>query len=164
MNLTPDAYVKKFDDISPEMIKNLNGKAIFVDLDGTLASKNSAKPTDDVGNWINEMINEGIEVVILSNNNQNRVTEFSKDLGVPYFHKALKPTTKGLNQAFLALKGKYKKNNIIMIGDQIYTDTFGARNFGAKSIYVKPIDVNSAYVKFRTTLTEKPFLKKFKEF
>lgn len=160
--LTPDLYCEKFYDIKPETIRSLGGKAIFVDLDGTLVSKEIKKPTKEVINWINEMKNSGIEVLILSNNNELRVRNFCRDLNINYFYKALKPYKKGFKRAFTVVNAKFSKSQVVMIGDQIYTDTLGAKLFGAKSIYVEPIDTDSLYVKFRTNITEKPFLKKLK--
>ena len=163
LKLTPDLYYKNFYDIKPEAIKSLGGKAVFVDLDGTLVSKDTKIPTTEVTNWINEIKSSGIEILILSNNCELRVRNFSKELGIKYFFKALKPSTKGFKRAFFGINSKFAKNEVVMIGDQIYTDTLGARLFGAKSIYVEPIDSDDLYVKFRTNITEKPFLKKFKE-
>ena len=161
--LTPDLYVNNYYDITPETITNLGGKALFVDLDGTLVSKDTKTPTLEVISWIESMTKSGFEVTILSNNNLLRVHTFAKDLNIKYMHKALKPTTIGFKRAFKTVNSRFAKNEIIMIGDQIFTDTLAAKSFGAKSIYVKPIDQNSSYVKFRTNITEKPFLSKFKE-
>lgn len=163
MNLTPDIYVKNYYDITPETIKNLGCKALFIDLDGTLVSKNTKTPTKEVENWLNLMKAAGFDVIILSNNNELRVHNFSKDLGVRYFYRALKPSTIGFKKAFLKVNAQYTKKDVVMIGDQIFTDTLSARIFWAKSIYVEPIDQNNAYVKFRTNITEKPFLRKIKE-
>lgn len=163
MNLTPDKYAEYFYNITPEIIKSMGGKAVFVDLDGTLVSKDVVRPTKKVLDWIESFNANNIEFILLSNNADKRVTDFSKDIGVAFYHSARKPLLLGFKKAYNSLKTKVKPEEIVMIGDQIFTDTLVARRFGAKSIYVKPIDQTSTYVKFRTRFTEKRHVNRIKE-
>ncbi len=161
--LVPDKFVNHFTEITPEIIKNIGGKVVFVDLDGTLVSKDEPLPTNEVRKWYESFILAGIEFILVSNNCYNRVSKFANDLGVPFVYSAKKPFKFGYKRAFLMVNAKYNNNEIIMIGDQIYTDTLGARRIGAKSIYVYPIDVSSTYTKFRLNFSEKAYLKEFKK-
>lgn len=161
--LRPDIYASTFDKITPEIIKNLGAKAIFVDLDGTLVSKNVLKPTELVLAWIKNMLENDIKVVILSNNKKERVGNFCKDIGVPYFNTALKPLKSGFQKSLNELNHKVKASEVVMIGDQIYTDTLVAKRMGAKSIFVESIDAKSGYAKFRKQVTEKRFVESIKE-
>lgn len=163
MLLKPDKLVNKFYDITPEMVKEMGGKAVFVDLDGTMVSKDTPFPTKEVTLWFKKFKEAKISFIILSNNNELRVRNFSNELQAKYFFKARKPLLSGFKKAYAALPANIKKSEIIMIGDQIYTDTLGAKRFGAKSIYVSPIDTQSLYVKFRMNVTERAFIKSLKE-
>lgn len=157
--LKPDIFVKKFTDITPDTIFSLGAKAMTVDLDGTMASKHTAIPTNEVLAWIQTFVDANIKFIILSNNKFGRVNTYCEKIGVPYFNSAKKPFKVGFKKALGVLGSEIKPDEIVMIGDQIYTDTFVARRFGAKSIYVYPIDETSKYTRFRLNFSEKHFLK-----
>ena len=62
----------------------------------------------------------------------------AKGLGMMYYYKAKKPRQKGYN--YIIDKTKVKKENILMIGDQLFTDIYGGNRFGIKTVLVKPIN------------------------
>lgn len=159
----PDKYVENYYEITPQMIKSMGGRAVFVDLDGTLVSKNVKTPTDEVLSWIENLIEEKIQFVLISNNTAKRVGEFVKDMDIKNIHSAKKPLHIGFRKARKMISEDIKSEEIVMIGDQIYTDTLAAKRYKAKSIYVKPIDVDSFYTKFRMNVSEPYFVKKAKE-
>ena len=161
--LTPDKFVDNYYDITPELIRSLGGKALFVDLDGTLVSKDTPLPTSEVIQWIDSMRSSGFDFVIISNNSDLRVSNFCQPLNIRYISMAKKPLPIALKSAFRFINAKTKHSEVIMVGDQIFTDTLAGKQFGAKSIYVNPIDQSSLYVKLRTRITEKPFTNKAKE-
>lgn len=156
--LTPNKYVNFYYDITPELIKSMNGRAIFVDLDGTLVSKHTEKPTDEVLAWIKSFNDAGIEFVLLSNNTDKRVGTFAKVSTMNYVHSAKKPLHIGYKKAVKMINPDIKPSEIVMIGDQIFTDTLASKRYGSSSIYVDPIDKDALYVKFRTRFTEKTFV------
>lgn len=160
-SLIPDKYVENFYDITPSLIKHMRAKAVFVDLDGTLVSKDTKTPTAKVINWIEDFKKADIAFVIISNNSNARVSAFCTSLNIPFISTAKKPFPTALKKAISGMN--INPCEVVMIGDQIFTDTFASRNFGGQSIYVKPIDKNSLYVKFRTSFTEKYFVNKAKE-
>ncbi|MFI3227791.1 MAG: YqeG family HAD IIIA-type phosphatase [Clostridia bacterium] len=161
--LIPDKYVENYQEITPYMIKSMGGRAVFVDLDGTLVSKNTKIPNEQVLEWIDKIIDAGIEFVLISNNTSRRVGEFAKDLEIHNIHSARKPLHIGFRKAMNMIREDVLPSQIIMIGDQIYTDTLAAKRFGAKSIYVSPIDTGSKYTRFRMNISEPYFVKKAKE-
>ena len=88
--------------------------------------------------WIMEAKKLGYKICILSNTaNLRKVKRLMSDLGVNGLGFARKPKTKGFEMALNLLD--LKKEEVIMVGDQILTDVVGANRFGIKSILVKPI-------------------------
>ena len=59
------------------------------------------------------------------------------EIGVYYIEDAHKPSTKGYEAAMR--KMGTEKSTTIFVGDQLFTDVFGARRTGIYSILVKPI-------------------------
>ena len=84
------------------------------------------------------MKKKNIKVCILSNSPRKfKIKAIAKDLSMPYIYKAFKPWTYGFKKAKELLNED--KENIAIIGDQIFTDIFGGNIFGIKTILVKPI-------------------------
>ncbi|WP_440895913.1 YqeG family HAD IIIA-type phosphatase [Amphibacillus sp. Q70] len=133
----PDQHVKSVFEIRPEHLKEKGIRGVITDLDNTLVAWNEAHPNDKVHNWFKQMEQSGIDVMIISNNNKDRVELFSKPLNRPYVYKAKKP----LKRAFLkaAEKMGYKQTEIVVIGDQLLTDVLGGNRSGFQTILVVPI-------------------------
>ncbi len=82
------------------------------------------------------MKNAGIPVVVVSNNNSERVARAVAPFGLKYVHRALKPFSRGIKQGYQLAA---RKEKVVMIGDQIMTDVRGANRAGVRSILVKPV-------------------------
>ena len=136
--LVPDfAYTDIF-QVTPEQLKKAGVRGLILDLDGTLASYEVAQPTDAQCRLIKGYLNAGIQVMMLSNNNHpQRVAGFCAALGIPYLCRAKKPLKSGFLKCAKALG--LPPAQIAVIGDQIYTDVFGAHRAGMKAIFVKSL-------------------------
>lgn len=62
---------------------------------------------------------------------------FNEKIGVSYIFKAGKPGKKGYERAMQKIGTD--KNNTVFIGDQLFTDVWGAKRAGIRNILVKPI-------------------------
>lgn len=62
---------------------------------------------------------------------------FCDAVDAPYIYKAGKPNPKNYRQAFVAMGTD--ENTTLFVGDQIFTDVWGANKAGLYSILVKPI-------------------------
>ena len=80
----------------------------------------------------------GFSCCLLSNNKEPRVKMFNQAIGVSYIFKAGKPGREGYLKAMEKM-GTNEKNTVF-IGDQLFTDVWGAKRTGIRSILVKPID------------------------
>lgn len=136
-NYKPTWMVEAVYKITPAQLKKLGIKAVLTDLDNTLIAWNNPDGTEELFTWILEMRNAGIPVVVVSNNNSERVARAVKKFELLYVARALKPLPLGINKAKKMLD--LADEEIIMIGDQIMTDIRGANSAGIRSVLVKPI-------------------------
>lgn len=133
----PNKHVDTIYDIKPAFLKAEGKKGIIVDLDNTLVPWNVKHATDEVIKWLEDMRTNNIQVTVFSNNNEERVTLFAEPLDTPFVYKANKP----LRKAFLKAKKEMelKKNEIVVIGDQLLTDILGGNRAGFYTVLVVPI-------------------------
>lgn len=135
--LTPDYLVDKIENIKLNFLKEKGVRGLIIDLDNTMTFYNSREITDNVRQWLDQVREQGIKVVILSNNNARRIAETIDDLDIPYVEKARKPFKKGYLKAIKIMD--LPKEQVMMIGDQIFTDTFGAKRTEIPVILVNPL-------------------------
>ena len=89
--LMPTAAVRNVTDISIELVRELDTDAILLDVDNTLAPPTSHIPYEGVQEWIDMLKENGIQVVICSNNYRKRVRQFSDSVGLDCVAMSLKP-------------------------------------------------------------------------
>lgn len=123
--------------ITPEDIKNSGARAALVDADNTLSLHGSQEPYPGVPEWIRKTVGSGIPVIIISNNNRERIAPFAERLGVPYIEKSAKPLPNGFLRACRRLGIKPKEAAVI--GDQIFTDVVGGNLIGATVFLTAPL-------------------------
>jgi len=133
----PNKHVKTIFDISPKQLKKQGIKGIITDLDNTLVAWDVADATPEVIEWFKMMEDEGISIMIISNNKLERVRIFSEPLGTPYVFSAKKPLRRAFKKA--AQEMGLKREEIVVIGDQLMTDVLGGNLAGFYTILVLPI-------------------------
>ena len=74
----------------------------------------------------------------MSNNRKKRVEPFAASVGAQFIEMAAKPSRKGYERAMERLGTN--TGNTVFIGDQLFTDIWGAKNAGLRNILVKPIN------------------------
>ena len=131
--MLPDYKVNSFKQITPAWLADQKKTALLTDLDNTLVARLIDEPTPELKIWIQELLEGGIKVLLLSNNKkQERVRYFGEKLGIPYLHDVSKPSTKGFTQAFTRLS--CSAQDCIMLGDQLSTDILGGNRAGVTTI------------------------------
>ncbi len=124
-------YVIDFDKLYGE-----GYRGVIFDIDNTLVPHGA--PADDRAKELFQHLKDlGFSCCLLSNNQAARVKMFNKDVQVHYIEDAHKPSTKNYVKA-TRLMGT-KKAETIFIGDQLFTDVWGAKRAGIRNILVKPI-------------------------
>lgn len=113
-------------------------KGVIFDIDNTLVPH--GEPSDERSRkLIADLLDMGYQVVLLSNNKKERVELFLKEgRRVKYIAKAGKPLKKNYLVAMEAMGTN--PDNTLFVGDQLFTDVYGARAVKMKSILVKPIN------------------------
>ncbi|QAV33929.1 hypothetical protein SAMN04488510_11932 [Fervidobacterium changbaicum] len=115
------------------------GKRIFLfDFDNTINTWKSAHVPEEVVSIFEFLKSNGAEVYIISNGSKRLL-----DYDVPVIWRSLKPI--GL-KVRLKLKEKLKrKHEVIVIGDQFFTDVLFARLLGVDVIKVEPLDRSNEF-------------------
>ncbi len=158
----PNLYVKSIKDINLEEIKKQGIRNFIIDIDNTLVETKVRVPDEDLKKWFKRVEENGIKVCLLSNNNKNRVGEFSKDLNILTQHRAAKPMRRGFKKAMVLLGAE--KNNTAVIGDQIFTDIYGGNRMGLFTILVMPISPKESPLSKVKRPLEKIVLRKFAKY
>ena len=140
---SPDDFVEKYEFIDVEYMNMHNKKVIISDLDNTLISWDSKKDTKELNRWLKKMKRAGFDIIVVSNNSEERVEEFCKQLNLQYVADAKKPLTHGFKKALNKLNRKPEE--AIILGDQVLTDVFGAKSLGVMSVLVQPISKTDAF-------------------
>ena len=155
--LQPTYFASKVTDINLGFLESEGIKVIISDVDDTLVEREVLTPDSNVKNWINNLKAKGIKIILLSNNTKNRVEPFAEKIGVPFIYWGMKPLTKGLKKAIE--ETSCEKSNVLVIGDQIFTDILAANIFKVRSLLVDPITENSTLL-FKIKRFFEKFIKK----
>lgn len=128
----PSAY-----DIDYKTLYRDGYRGIIYDIDNTLVPDNA--PADPRScRLIRELKDMGYKCLILSNNDLDRVKSFADEVGAEYIYKAAKPSVKGYMDAMDKMGTDL--DSTFFVGDQLFTDIWGANRAGVRNILVKPID------------------------
>ena len=135
-SLFPTYFSKNVYRMNFKKVWNAGYRGIIFDIDNTLVGHDA--PADDrAKRLIDKLHRMGFETVIVSNNDEPRVKSFSDAIGCRYVYKALKPRAYGYNKALELLH--MPKKQVLCIGDQIYTDIWGANRVGLDSVLVRKL-------------------------
>ena len=136
-SFTPTWMVDAIYRLTPDQLREQGIKAVLTDLDNTLIAWNNPDGTKELHDWLDRMTDAGIPVLIVSNNSASRIARVAEPLNLKFVSRALKPLTHGLSEARKLLD--LKKEELVMVGDQLLTDVWSSNNYGIRSILVKPL-------------------------
>lgn len=132
----PDKYVASTYVIPFEKLYEEGYRGIIFDIDNTLVPHGA--PADKRAKKLFEKLKEiGFECCLLSNNQEPRVKMFNEEIQVHYIFDAHKPSVKNYQKAMEIMKTDL--STTIFVGDQLFTDVWGAKRTGIRNILVKPI-------------------------
>ncbi|WP_425466155.1 YqeG family HAD IIIA-type phosphatase [Paenibacillus methanolicus] len=135
--LLPHMRVKTIYDIDLHALKEQGMKGIITDLDNTLVGAKVPLATPELVKWLDVVRDLGFKVVIVSNNNETRVSKFAVPLNIPFIHAARKPWNRAFKSALAVLDLPAEQTAVI--GDQMMTDVLGGKRMGLHTILVHAI-------------------------
>ena len=133
-SLFPFEYVDSVFAIDYKKLWQKGYKGIIFDLDMTLVphGADSTKEIDELFKTIHRV---GLKTILLTNNSEERVKRFIKNIDTLYLCDAQKPDTEWYLKAVEMLE--IQKSETVFVGDQIFIDIYGANKSGIANILVK---------------------------
>lgn len=132
----PGEYVDSVYLIDFEKLYQEGYRGVLFDIDNTLVPHGA--PADKRAKKLFQKLQKlGMESCLISNNQIERVKEFADGVGSKFIENAHKPSTKNYFRAMEKMGTVVA--NTIFIGDQLFTDVYGANRAGIRTILVKPI-------------------------
>ena len=121
-----DRKFERFEDVTPDLLKKEKVKLLLCDLDNTLRLHSEKEPADELADWVEELKNAGVKIMIISNNGRKKMMQkFCEPLGVECVWWAKKPVSTKLTEAMNNLGAKPEET--VMLGDKWSTDVLAAR-------------------------------------
>ena len=151
----PGLMTDELTDLTPELLKEHGIRLLMMDFDNTIVPYTTNIPTEKMAAWLRNMALSDMELCVVSNSKRDRVKIFCASYGIPCITHAKKPFTKGIKECLA--KFDIPASEAALVGDQIFTDTFGANNAGCLPILVRAIDNHNIWLKLRH-VAELPFI------
>lgn len=111
-------------------------RGLLFDIDNTLV-EHGADATPRALELFERLKKIGFQTCLISNNSEARVSRFNKKIGTNYIYKANKPFKKNYIKAVKVMGTRI--DTTVFVGDQLFTDVYGANKIGMMTYLVKPI-------------------------
>ena len=133
----PDTWVDSTYQIDFDELYKKGYRGLIFDIDNTLVPH--GEPANERAKALFAHLKElGFSCCLLSNNQLERVQMFNRDVQVHYIEDAHKPSRKNYLKAMELMHTDL--SNTMFIGDQLFTDVYGAKRTGIRNILVKPLN------------------------
>mgnify|MGYP003302352356 CR=1 FL=1 len=133
----PGEYLDSTYNIDFDKLYKDGYRAVIFDVDNTLVPHDAPADARAIG-LFKHLKELGYSCMLLSNNKEPRVKKFNDVVKVNYIYKTNKPMPGNYKKA-MEIMGTSKENSFF-VGDQLFTDVWGAKRLGIRSILVKPIN------------------------
>lgn len=158
----PERLYETVYEITPGALAAEGIRGIVFDIDNTIAPYEIEEPTDRMRAYLDALREAGIRYAFVSNNHGDRVNRFNRVLRAPQFCKARKPSGKGVKKAIRAFG--LQPEEVVGIGDQLFTDCLSAHFAGIRFWLVPPIrDKKTMLFRFKRFF-ERPFVSAFRHY
>ena len=132
----PKMYQQSIYSIDYDKLKDNNIKCLLFDLDNTCVGYRNKFPTEELEELFDNLTKKGFKVIIFTNARQKRVVPFVK-LHVICHSSSRKPFKKNFQK--IMKKYRLAKEEICIIGDQLFTDILGGNRVGIITCLVDPL-------------------------
>jgi HAD superfamily phosphatase (TIGR01668 family) len=137
MGLIPTLRYKRICNIPLDKLKELNIKLILLDMDNTVALWRASEVSEETTQWVKRAKEEGFRVALFTNSKGMNADTIGKNLDIEVFKNAKKPF-KAPTKKLLSTLGIVPEN-VLMVGDQLFTDIQLANSVKAKSVLLEPL-------------------------
>ncbi len=162
--VVPNMYQRNIYDIDYKKLKKLKMLNLIFDIDNTLLPVDDKNVDDKLKKMFKKLQKDGFNIIIVSNNGEERVKSPAKELNVKYLANAKKPKKEAFEKSLEILSSK--TINTVMIGDQMLSDIKGAKEFGLYTILVDPLtnknNIQTKVARILQDIMEKKLKKKNK--
>lgn len=132
----PDVYLDSAYEIDYAALYEQGYRGVIFDIDNTLVPHGA--PADARSIALFEKLRRlGYASMLLSNNKEPRVRTFNEKVGSRYIYKANKPFPESYQKAMKTMGTT--PETTLFVGDQLFTDVWGAKKAGIRTYLVKPI-------------------------
>lgn len=135
--LCPHLILNSLHDLEHYKLRQLGIKGIIFDLDNTIIPWDSQQMSPEIIKLLEDLITEGFQICLLSNNMDKRVKSIAAIFGIPFISRAYKPAKSGFRHAVAAMD--LPLNQVAVVGDQLFTDILGGNRIGLVTIWVRPL-------------------------
>ena len=134
---TPTLLVARIADITPEALKERGITAIITDLDNTLVPWRRYNIAEGVREWLAELSEAGIKIVIASNTlSTGRLKKLAETMNIPFVEGVRKPFIGGFVRAMELMESD--RESTAVVGDQLFTDVLCGNRLGLTTILLRP--------------------------
>lgn len=134
----PDHHVPAVSAIDPNVLVDAGIEAVLLDLDNTLVAWRGSEVPNHTEEWVGACRRAGLCLCLVSNTrNLPRLMALSERLGIPFVRGRMKPAKDGFVRALALLNAVPER--AVMVGDQLFTDVWGANRMGMRSIWVERV-------------------------
>ena len=142
MSLQPDFFFQNVEEITLGFLFEQNIRLLILDADATLIQSHDNKILPERIRLIETIREAGIRVMVGSNGKTHRIkTAFGRHKIEAYGY-SLKPLSFRLHPH---LKG-YSKGEVLLVGDQFFTDILCAKLLGIRSAMVEPYGTDEGFL------------------
>ena len=154
-SMLPSIIIESVTDLTPDMLLERGIELLMLDFDNTIVPYTTDIPEPLMEQWLYDMKQSDVKICVVSNSKNQRVRIFCKNYGIDCITHAKKPFPKGIRECLH--KYGLPAEKCALAGDQIFTDTMGARGCGVTAILVTAIDNHNIWLKARH-VAELPFI------
>lgn len=111
-------------------------RGVIFDIDNTLVPHGAPADGETLA-LFKRLKRSGLKTCLVSNNKEPRVSSFAAQVDSPYVYKAGKPGPGGYELAMKLMETD--SHTTLFVGDQIFTDVYGANRLEIYTVLVHPI-------------------------
>ena len=134
MSMQPDFLFKNVEEVTPAFLQQHHIRLLIWDADATLIQAQSDFILPERVLLVEEIRNSGVRVMVASNGKTHRIEKAFGEHKIEAHGYSLKPLPFRLKKL---IKG-YAKKEVLLVGDQFFTDILCAKLLGIRCGVVEP--------------------------